>query len=358
LGLAVPFTVLFEYPTLRALAGHLLLLLHSPGAAPIGAQAEQGPSLGDLAAAAAGEAPARLLLAGDAKAAGVPCSPAQLFFVAAHLVRAALMLGQLQGLACHILPVWIFIRAPSRSEKAGGVARGAVTRRLGEGPGISKAGQGARQINCLRGGPCSPSGRALLAQENPFPPLIYPSLRHLAARAGGARRGGLQRAVRPAPARPALRTRAIRRAGARIRAPRRAPHGLVVRVGALPLQVVAPPVAAAAAGALQVVDAAALPAEPAGSGQGLDTLGLSPALVRGLPAAALRRVLADAHAPFDLDAGPLVRALLLRLAPEDHLFVVTVHHAVADGGSLRARARPARSDAQSLGPGVPPQWLM
>jgi len=128
---------------------------------------------------------------------------------------------------------------------------------------------------------------------------------------------------------------------------------IVVRVGALPLQVVAPPPGGAPARARQVGDAAALPAEPAGSGQGLDTLGLSPALVRGLPAAALRRVLADAHAPFDLDAGPLVRALLLRLGPEDHLFVVTVHHAVADGGSLRARARPAFTDVKSLGPGVP-----
>ena len=38
LGLNLPFTAIFEHPTLRALAAHLLMLLHSPGAAPIGAQ--------------------------------------------------------------------------------------------------------------------------------------------------------------------------------------------------------------------------------------------------------------------------------------------------------------------------------
>lgn len=38
LGLALPFTAIFEYPTIRLLAEHLLLLLHSPSATPIGAQ--------------------------------------------------------------------------------------------------------------------------------------------------------------------------------------------------------------------------------------------------------------------------------------------------------------------------------
>lgn len=61
----------------------------------------------------------------------------------------------------------------------------------------------------------------------------------------------------------------------------------------------------------------------------------SPAVVRALPARALACVLADAQAPFDLAAGPLVRVLLLRLAPDDHLLVITLHHAVADGWSLR-----------------------
>lgn len=97
--MALPFTVIFEYPTLRELAAHLLLLLHSPSAAPIGAQADQGASLGDLAdaadaaAAAAAELGAKveahgaeLLLSPEAKALGVACSPAQMFFIAAHQV--------------------------------------------------------------------------------------------------------------------------------------------------------------------------------------------------------------------------------------------------------------------------------
>lgn len=53
-------------------------------------QEDQGPTLSDLADAAAAAdrsgAPS-LLLSAEAKAAGVACSPAQLFFVAQHLVR-------------------------------------------------------------------------------------------------------------------------------------------------------------------------------------------------------------------------------------------------------------------------------
>ncbi|MBM7168896.1 amino acid adenylation domain-containing protein [Streptomyces sp. G44] len=38
--------------------------------------------------------------------------------------------------------------------------------------------------------------------------------------------------------------------------------------------------------------------------------------------------------PFDLAKDPLIRGRLVRLAPEDHLLLVTIHHAVADGWSL------------------------
>lgn len=37
---------------------------------------------------------------------------------------------------------------------------------------------------------------------------------------------------------------------------------------------------------------------------------------------------------FDLGAGPLVRALLLKIAPDDHVFAFTAHHIIADGWSL------------------------
>jgi amino acid adenylation domain-containing protein len=60
-----------------------------------------------------------------------------------------------------------------------------------------------------------------------------------------------------------------------------------------------------------------------------------------------------ARAPFDLAKAPLLRAVLIRLAPDDHLLVVVVHHAVADGWSLAIlgddlagcyRARTGRGD--------------
>ncbi|HWM25442.1 MAG TPA: condensation domain-containing protein [Chthoniobacterales bacterium] len=41
----------------------------------------------------------------------------------------------------------------------------------------------------------------------------------------------------------------------------------------------------------------------------------------------------EAQQPLDLLAGPLVRARLLRLAPDEHLLLLTVHHIVSDGWS-------------------------
>ena len=40
------------------------------------------------------------------------------------------------------------------------------------------------------------------------------------------------------------------------------------------------------------------------------------------------------HAPFNLTTGPLVRARLIRLANEEHVFVLTQHHIVSDGWSM------------------------
>ncbi|MFG1944018.1 amino acid adenylation domain-containing protein [Nonomuraea sp. NPDC048826] len=39
--------------------------------------------------------------------------------------------------------------------------------------------------------------------------------------------------------------------------------------------------------------------------------------------------------PFTLDGEPLARALLVRLAPDDHVLVLCLHHAICDGRSLR-----------------------
>nr|QEO74596.1 condensation domain-containing protein [uncultured bacterium] len=49
----------------------------------------------------------------------------------------------------------------------------------------------------------------------------------------------------------------------------------------------------------------------------------------------LDRVLADEYArPFDLRRGPLFRALLVRLADDDHVLLLTAHHIVIDGWSM------------------------
>jgi hypothetical protein len=51
-------------------------------------------------------------------------------------------------------------------------------------------------------------------------------------------------------------------------------------------------------------------------------------------AEALRLAVADANRPFDLSQGPLLRAKLWRLGPEDHLLLLTTHHIVSDNWSM------------------------
>jgi amino acid adenylation domain-containing protein len=54
------------------------------------------------------------------------------------------------------------------------------------------------------------------------------------------------------------------------------------------------------------------------------------------PEAEAWRLLVDESVrPFDLERGPLLRAVLYRTAPEDHLLLVTVHHIVSDGTSIQ-----------------------
>ena len=47
-----------------------------------------------------------------------------------------------------------------------------------------------------------------------------------------------------------------------------------------------------------------------------------------------RRTIAEAALPFDLKTGPLVRARLLKLADQEHMLLVTIHHIVSDGWSI------------------------
>ncbi|MFL5386105.1 MAG: condensation domain-containing protein, partial [Longimicrobiaceae bacterium] len=51
-------------------------------------------------------------------------------------------------------------------------------------------------------------------------------------------------------------------------------------------------------------------------------------------AAARRRAGEEAARPFDLSAGPLFRAALLRLGSEDHVLLLSMHHIVSDGWSM------------------------
>ncbi|HEX5872256.1 MAG TPA: amino acid adenylation domain-containing protein, partial [Longimicrobium sp.] len=56
-------------------------------------------------------------------------------------------------------------------------------------------------------------------------------------------------------------------------------------------------------------------------------------------AAVAERVHADAATGFDLVAGPLFRARLLRLRGDEHVLLLAIHHVIADGWSLGIMAR-------------------
>ena len=51
-------------------------------------------------------------------------------------------------------------------------------------------------------------------------------------------------------------------------------------------------------------------------------------------AEAMRLATEEAQRPFELTRGPLVRAALLRLAQEEHIVLLTMHHIVSDGWSM------------------------
>jgi amino acid adenylation domain-containing protein len=68
-------------------------------------------------------------------------------------------------------------------------------------------------------------------------------------------------------------------------------------------------------------------------------LGLPCIDLSALPAASRQRAIAqrlddEAKLPFDLTAGPLLRATLLCCDADDHLLLLTLHHSIADGWSL------------------------
>lgn len=59
----------------------------------------------------------------------------------------------------------------------------------------------------------------------------------------------------------------------------------------------------------------------------------------------------EAHRSFDLETGPLMRALIIRLADDDYVLVLTMHHIISDGWSMRLLFREiaALSAARQMG---------
>jgi amino acid adenylation domain-containing protein/thioester reductase-like protein len=52
------------------------------------------------------------------------------------------------------------------------------------------------------------------------------------------------------------------------------------------------------------------------------------------PAELARLLAEEARTPFDLARGPLIRARLVRMAADDHVLAITIHHIVSDGWSM------------------------
>jgi amino acid adenylation domain-containing protein len=66
-----------------------------------------------------------------------------------------------------------------------------------------------------------------------------------------------------------------------------------------------------------------------------------------------RRAREEAQRRFDLTQGPLVRATLLRLAPEEHVLCVAMHHIVSDGWSHRVFWREVAALYEAYATGEP-----
>ena len=74
----------------------------------------------------------------------------------------------------------------------------------------------------------------------------------------------------------------------------------------------------------------------------------------GLPEEAPRLADEEARRPFDLAAGPLFRAVLLRLGPREHTALVTVHHIISDGWSTGVLVHELAVLYEALSAGGPP----
>ncbi|MET0397980.1 MAG: condensation domain-containing protein, partial [Longimicrobiaceae bacterium] len=62
----------------------------------------------------------------------------------------------------------------------------------------------------------------------------------------------------------------------------------------------------------------------------------------------------EAAIPFDLERGPLFRARLLRVAPDEHRLLLAMHHAASDGASLEVLFRELADVYAAFAAGAPP----
>ncbi len=65
------------------------------------------------------------------------------------------------------------------------------------------------------------------------------------------------------------------------------------------------------------------------------------------------RIRAEAARPFDLEAGPLFRAMLVRTGPREHVLVTGMHHIVSDGWSLGVLVREIGALYDAFSRGLP-----
>ncbi|MGP0067608.1 MAG: amino acid adenylation domain-containing protein [Isosphaeraceae bacterium] len=71
---------------------------------------------------------------------------------------------------------------------------------------------------------------------------------------------------------------------------------------------------------------------------------------------ALCRIREEAERPFDMARGPLVRAGLLRLGEQEHVAMVTMHHAISDGWSIGILIREVSALYEAFRLGEPPPF--
>jgi hypothetical protein len=66
-----------------------------------------------------------------------------------------------------------------------------------------------------------------------------------------------------------------------------------------------------------------------------------------------RRTITEAALPFDLKSGPLLRVRLLKLAEQEHMLLLTIHHIVSDGWSIGLFSDEIAAHYEALSSGNP-----